>query len=221
MRFRHVLLLGIAILTVAPGDAAPGPNEGVVLNVHGNAAGVETGGDPAQAIGLPFDCEDLSPTAGPDQSGVEWFLVVVVSGRRASFSTVTFGLGGYDESACYISFFGPTRPELQPLEIPSAGWPGPNEGTAVSWAPQCLSGEMVPVYYFGVYVYGSTTIPLGSFYPGQQDGVVSCGVPGEEDPIAEFGSFGCGGVGGENACESVRRGAEDSSTWGRIKNQYR
>jgi len=206
-----------AALVIGPAAFA-GPNDGVVLTVHGNVNGAATGGVPDNAISLPFNCADMSPTAKPDQDGVEWFLVVAASPSRLRFDTITFGLGDYNQSLCYISFFGPARQDLAPLELPSLGWPAPNEGTAVTWSPNCLSGSLVPVYYFGIYAYGAGEIPLGDFYPAQRAVVVSCERPPDEDEILVFGSLGCGGAAGASACGE--RGRQAETTWGRIKKTY-
>lgn len=198
-----------------------GPNEGIIFNVHGNADGAATDGDPCRALALPFDCEDLTPTATPDANGVEWFVVVASSSGYADngFHTVTFGIGDYDTGACYIAFFGPCHSELNPLEIPSDGWPGPDSGTSVSWAPDCLEDRLEPVYYFGVYAYSSQTIPLGPFYPGQDEMVVSCETPPDVDDIVSFGAMGCGGARGVAECPEGGPD-QDETTWGRIKKRF-
>ncbi len=44
----------------------------------------------------------------------------------------------------------------------SAGWRGPSEGTAILWElPRIPKTEMVEVYWFATYVYGSVSIEIG------------------------------------------------------------
>jgi hypothetical protein len=178
--------------------------DGIVLTVHGNLGCVEPNGDPCGAIEIPSDCEQTNPNACPDESGVEWFLAVVTAEEELAFNTVTFGIGNYDPYACYLVAYGPCFPELQPLEISSDGWPGPLSGTSVTWAPNCLEGRLVPVYYFGFYVYyGGGPVPLGDFYPGQSPAIVNCVFPPTEDPIVGFGVMGCGTDPGMRACPQI------------------
>jgi hypothetical protein len=197
------LVLAMAVLALGATVAFAGPNAGVTVTVHGNVTGAETNGDPCGNIPSPDLCVDTVPTAAPDASGEEWFIVLAAGANPLAFTTIVFGIGDYDPYACYLDQYGPCFGDLGPLEVPSDGWPGPNSGTAVSWAPNCLTGMMVPVYYFGAYVYGPGIVPLGNFYPGQNAVVVSCDDPPVEDPIDRFGSFGCGGEIGVQECPDV------------------
>jgi hypothetical protein len=220
-------ILGVALAVLTCGAMA-GPNEHAGLFVQGNAAGVETNGDPCTAIALPATCWDLVPTATPDASDVEWFLIVAVhQPEQLSFNTITFGIGDYDYGAgvAYIAGYGPCFSNYGPLEIPSDGWPigeppGDASGTSVSWAPECLTGNIVPIYYFGFYAYGNPqTIQLGDFYPGQDPNFVSCGSPPEEDSVVAFGVMPLGGAAADPVdCELV---PVMETTWGQIKNIYR
>lgn len=218
--------LGLAFaltLLLATGSHA-GPNEDGILVVHGNVDGVDTGGDPCSGIPIPETCEELIPGAIPDGYGVEWFVVIAAGnglGDGLSFNTITFGIGNYDMQACYIAYYGPCYPELMPLEIPTYDWPGRYQGTAVSWAPHCLSGRVVPIYYFGVYAYGDGIVPLADEYPEQPAAFVSCDQLPEEDPIAGFGTFGYGDAVGQGPdCPEIPV-ASEVTTWGQIKAIYR
>jgi hypothetical protein len=194
----------MAVLALGATVAFAGPNEGVTVTVHGNITGVETDGlDVCGSIPIPANCEDTVPAAIPDSFGEEWFIVLAAGANPLAFTTITFGIGDYDPYACYIDQSGPCFGSLGPLELPSDGWPGPNTGTSVTWAPNCLAGMLVPVYYLGVYIYGPGVVPLGDHYPGQPAAVVSCDDPPVEDPIVDFGSFGCSGAQGEQACPTI------------------
>lgn len=209
-----VLVLALMLLFLQGSHA--GPNEGVVLTAQGNVDGVETDGDPCASILIPENCYETIPEAAPDASGIEWFLVVVARDPDVAFSTIHFGVLDYDLSACLIDQYGPCFEGLWPLEISHDDWPGPNSWTALSWAPECLEGTVVPVYYFGIYVYGSAAIPLGD--PDGRAVVVSC-TDTVADPFADFGVLGCGGAEGYNPCEHST--PMERTTWGQIKVVYR
>jgi hypothetical protein len=210
------LVLALSLVLLLMTGSYAGPNEGVVLTAHGNVDGVETEGDPCTSILIPEDCHETIPEAAPDASGMEWFLVVVARNPDVAFNTIHFGVLDYDPSACVIDLYGPCHQELEPLEISAVDWPGPNSWTAVSWAPECLEGTVVPVYYLGIYAYGSAAIPLGD--PDGRAVVVSC-TTYEEDPFADFGALGCGGAEGYNPCEGPTPTRQ--TTWGQIKSIYR
>ena len=192
------LLLAMAILALASGVAFAGPNAGVILAVQGNVLGVDTLGDPCANIALPGTCEEMIPASSPDPGGlVDWFLAVVVSplANTPNFNTVVFGLGAYDSGLAYVGFFGPCV--VGALEVTTTGWPGPGTGTAVSWSPDCLYGYMEPVYYFGIYIYGSADVPLTD-HPVQDSGVVDCSANPVTDLFGGYGAMGVGGSAGSN-----------------------
>lgn len=197
------LVLAMACLALVAGGAFAGDNDGAVLTVHGDQTGAPTNGDPCTIFPTGVACEDLNPNGAPGDGGLEWIYAVAAGANPLSFNTVTFGVGGYNPGECYVYFFGPCRSDLGFLELPSAGWPGPNTGTSVTWAPACLTGMVVPVYYFGIYVYGPGVFPLADSYPGQSAAFVDCNNPPQEDPVAGFGSGGCGGAQGTLVCPQV------------------
>ncbi|MBU1700694.1 MAG: hypothetical protein KJ970_07365 [Candidatus Eisenbacteria bacterium] len=189
--------LVVMLLILTSGVAVAGPNAGVVLSVQGNVDGAATNGSPCTEIALPAACEDLIPSATDDVDGVSWYLVVVVSPpeNTPNFNTVVFGLGDYTASNTYIGFYGPCVTGA--LEISTQDWPNPNQGTAVSWAPNCINGIMEPVYYFGVYAYSAGNIPL-AVHPVQGGVVVDCSANPTTDDLEGFGVMGVGGNAGSN-----------------------
>jgi gingipain R len=70
-----------------------------------------------------------------------------------------FGLGDYDTDNFVIWEHGACFPSGG-LTIPTSGWPGPNEGIALTTTDENWSGNFVPVYWFAGYVYGQDVIPL-------------------------------------------------------------
>jgi hypothetical protein len=64
------------------------------------------------------------------------------------------------------------------LEIPTDGWPGPNQGTVVATTDLAWNGNFVPVYYFtGYEYYGPGQIPFGVDPPTGFAGFVNCLTP--------------------------------------------
>lgn len=212
------LVAALALVAIAA-QAYAGPNQSVVVTPHGSLDGADTNGDPCTAIPLPELCEDLSSESTPDGNGVEWFLIVAArDDDPLAFQTILFGVDNYDEVNLYIAQYGPCHQELVPLEIQSDDWPHGREGTAVTWAPSCLEGNLVPIYYFGIYTYGPGVIPLGDYFPNQHASVVSCTDPPVEDDIVMWGELGCGGAEGSNPCPLPTPARQ--TTWGQIKAVY-
>ncbi|MBU1702024.1 MAG: hypothetical protein KJ970_19625 [Candidatus Eisenbacteria bacterium] len=215
------LMLGMLILAAGLSGASAGPNEGVVLSIQGNT----TGGpitEPCLTITLPESCENLDPSALPDDHDVEWFLVVVVSpaANAPNFDSITFGIGDYNTGDAYISYNGTC--------IPGAGWsftgawPLPGSGIEITWDPGCTSSDyLFPAFYFGVYVYAPATIPLTP-HPSEPSGVTDCSEDSVFDPFEGFGAMGCGGEPGYNPpCPDIEPTPIKRTTWGNIRSIYR
>jgi len=84
-----------------------------------------------------------------------------------------------------------------PQSIPTTDppWPSPNSGIAIAWAADhAPSGNFVPVYFFGCYLYGSyygsAVIPLAEDPAQDFIGTASCDVPPVTYPAYAWGSFG-------------------------------
>ncbi|MBU1700161.1 MAG: T9SS type A sorting domain-containing protein [Candidatus Eisenbacteria bacterium] len=204
-------LLAPLVLVFWIGSSVAGPNAGGVLVVHHDPELVYTAGV-CDSLVVPSDCTELNPTAAADGSPQLWFVLAAFPDSLANrFSTVVFGLGDYDDTDLVIGAAGPCATFGTPLEIPSPGWPGPNSGTAVSWAPACGSGGLVPVYWFVTYAYAQGSIPLGDYYPNQSSAFVSCGSLPEEDTVSAFATMGFG-TPGENQCP-IAEGQGDDFDW--------
>ncbi|MBU1702325.1 MAG: S8 family serine peptidase, partial [Candidatus Eisenbacteria bacterium] len=122
-------------------------------------------------------------------------------------NTITFGLGQYDPEDLAMGSWGPCDIIGSPLEVATANWPDPGEGTAVSWAPDCLGGELVPVYWFLTYAYSNETIPLTE-HPTHGGTFVDCSASPLSDEITDYGVMGFGVV-GSNPCPGGLDGGED------------
>ncbi|MBU1701644.1 MAG: S8 family serine peptidase [Candidatus Eisenbacteria bacterium] len=192
-------------------SAFAGINEGGVLVVHHDPQLVYSAscGD----LTLPGDCSQLNPTAAADGTPQKWFVIAAfpddVSDR---LNTFTFGLGQYDPENLAMGSWGPCDIIGSPLEVATANWPDPGEGTAVSWAPDCLGGEMVPVYWFLTYAYSNGTIPLTA-HSVQGGAFVDCTQTAGTDAIMDYGVMGFG-VAGNNPCPGgLDGGGDDEEPW--------
>ncbi|MCK4302907.1 MAG: hypothetical protein KAY24_01560 [Candidatus Eisenbacteria sp.] len=85
--------------------------------------------------------------------GVVWY-VLAAWNEDKEWCATQFGLGNYDARVFAFSDFGACFPGIEGLEIPTAGWPGPNDGTAFVVTGDPWTGNYVPVYYFTGYAYG-------------------------------------------------------------------
>lgn len=210
MKITHVLLLyGMASLV---STAVAGPNVGGVLVVHSDPEIVYTTAcSGADTISL---CSSLISEA-PDNGIVNWIVLVAFpESRSGAISTISFGLGDYDAEASYIAYWEACNTNLNPIEIPTDNWPQPGTGTSISWAPSCLSGELIPIYRFQSYVNAPGTIPLAP-HPthGWEEGFVDCDA--QQDPILGFGILGLG-VPGHNPCPEAAEIVVEG-TWGVIE----
>jgi hypothetical protein len=185
------LLMAMALLVLVSGSAfAVGSNPGVVLAVQGDVLGVATvdAASPCDLIAMPTTCEGLV-TGATNTAGdpCAFYLMVVVSPpeNTPNFNTVTFGVGSWTGTG-YILHTGWCHPTGS--ELPSTGWPGMNTGTSVSIAPDCWTGNYLqPVYYLGVYNYGTPfEIPLAG-HPTQGQSVVDCAADPQLDEFVGLG----------------------------------
>jgi hypothetical protein len=185
------LLLATAVLAMSAGVAFAGSNPGVLLFAHGDLGGVATTDDPCGFC--PTTCEELQThaTATP-WNGMYWYLAVVVSPPENSpnINTVTFGLGSWDTGLGYVYLYWGPCTSFVVSELSTANWPGPDEGTSVTWAPECHYEYILPVYYFQIYAGGGSppVIPLGP-HPVQGGEVVDCASPPAADTFAGYGAF--------------------------------
>ena len=94
------------------------------------------------------------------QAPVVWYVLAAWSGSKQWCGT-EFGLGDYDAENFAIWEHGACFPSSG-ISIPTSGWPGPNEGIALSTTDVNWSGNFVPVYWFAGYAYGEDVIPLAA-----------------------------------------------------------
>lgn len=116
-------------------------------------------------------CAEQNPAIESDGPLV-WFLLSAFAGERRWCGT-EFGFGDYDAQIFAFTEWGACAPDRH-LEIPTAGWPGSHEGTAVVATEEPWHGNFEPIYYFVGYPYGDE--------PGQ--------IPVDVDPATGFGGWG-------------------------------
>ncbi len=106
----------------------------------------------------------------------------------------------------YIDGFGPCLDGN--MEISIAGWPGPDEGTAVVATHTLWTGNYRPVYWFGGYIYGETFIELTADPSSGFAGLGNCETPSQSfviccDQLGVMGILTDGYWVGPHVCEFV------------------
>ncbi len=100
-----------------------------------------------------------------------------------------FGLGRYTGEVFGFSDWGACFPGTG-LEVPTAGWPGPEQGVALIAGDVPWQGTIIPVYYFAGYVYEQDEIPL-AVHPGTGfGGFRNCDDPPQRWDAVCLGSMG-------------------------------
>ncbi|MCK4304531.1 MAG: hypothetical protein KAY24_09860, partial [Candidatus Eisenbacteria sp.] len=133
------------------------------------------------------DCEDqLNRIDGWDD--VVWF-VLVAWGEDKVFSGVEVGFKRYPSDTFEFTDHGPCF-RYTGLELPTSGWPGPGEGTAIV-AGRSWIGNFVPVYYFTGYAYGTGVLQLGANPHTGFGGMANSGIQVQVWAADAFGGVGC------------------------------
>lgn len=121
-----------------------------------------------------------------------WFILAAWLAPDKEWCGCEFGFGAYDPGLFQYAECGPCFPE-QGLELPTGGWPGPNEGTALVTAGVPWIGNYTPVYMFCGYAYsyhGPGVIPLGVDPPTGLAGFCNCVLPPESWEAGSLGGLG-------------------------------
>jgi hypothetical protein len=125
-----------------------------------------------------------------------WFVLAGWEEEAKTWCGVEFGLGEYDAGVFVMDEARPCYPPTGGLELPTAGWPGPGEGTASVVTGDPWQGNWIPVYVFGGYAYGyggaSTLIPIAADPATGFAGLTNCTHPPEAfefDP-GQLGALG-------------------------------
>lgn len=188
MRVVHLLCAAAVVAGALPGAALADPNDltGGVLIQHFDPRYLPSPGyaPPAGDWCAVYDLYPIQSlpevNAQLDPGYVVWFIVAAWEGEDRTWCGVEFGFGAYSASLADLTGWGPCFPATG-LEIPTPGWPGPNEGTAFVTTAAPWSGNWEPLYWFGGYAYdythGTTVIPIGVDPPTGFCGFCNCATP--------------------------------------------
>ncbi len=189
------VLIALALLSLAMGSASAQETNlaGGVMIAH-HPAGLAYTSDAvdwcATYAGAPLtDSAQQNNMITGDPNADEafvWFVVAAFAQDKVWCGT-QFGLGHFSADDFYIDGYGACL--LDNLEIPTSGWPGPNEGTAVVATSTQWSGNYQPVYWFGGYCYGETVVSLDVDPSVGFIGFGNCEAP-SQTWAAEGGSMG-------------------------------
>ncbi len=118
-------------------------------------------------------------------AGAIWYVLAAWSEPKVWCGT-EFGFGNYDPGVCTIDESGYCVP-VSGLEISTEGWPGPNQGTAITTTgTDYWTGNWVPVYYFVSYVYAvAGQIPIAADPTTSFVGFSNCENPTQSYPVDE------------------------------------
>ncbi len=125
---------------------------------------------------------------------VVWYVLAAWYGEDKEWCGTEFGLGDFYGPAFSFAEAFPCFPD-EGLEIPTANWPGPLEGTAFVTTTQSWFGNWVPVYFFGGYAYdyyGAQVIPIAEDPPTGFVGFGNCMAPPQQFDVApgQLGKLG-------------------------------
>jgi hypothetical protein len=150
-------------------------------------------------------CEEQNPMIMTD-APVVWFLLSAFPGDKMWCGT-EFGFGQYDPYLFIFTLAGPCAPGGF-LEIPTEGWPGPMEGTAIVTTDTPWEGNFKPVYFFEgyYYYYGPGMIPVDVSPSTGVGGWGNCLTPPEVFDAACFPAMGVMGD-GMYCCPEIPTGA--------------
>jgi hypothetical protein len=133
------------------------------------------------------DCEDQVNRIDTGNQ-VIWFVLAAWDEDKEWCGT-EFGFGEYDSDAFVITDFSPCWPEGG-LEIPTASWPGPGEGTAIVTTGAPWEGNFVPVYRFTGLAYEEGLIPVAADPATGFAGMSNCANPPESWAADSLGGMG-------------------------------
>lgn len=193
------VLLALALLGVATSAwADPAVLEGGVFIAHYEAA-VQYCIDPTDycALYTPHAISDPSQAVVqlPNEMNAVWYVLAAWQDEAKTWCGTEFGFGPYAGAAFTYYGFAPCYPVTGGLEIPTAGWPGPVEGTAFVTTGDPWMGNYKPVYWFagkGYEYYGPTVIQIDVDPPTSFCGFSNCMNPPASFAVSAVGRGGMG-----------------------------
>jgi len=124
---------------------------------------------------------------GNDGEESVWFVLAAWDEEKEWCGT-EFGFADYDSTIYVFDQWGPCPSSA--LAIPTPGWPGPDEGIALSLPDMTWMGNLVPVFWFAGYAYDQGTIPLAANPASGFGGTANCATPPQAWPATSFGAMG-------------------------------
>jgi len=201
------VLMALALLGLAGGAVADDLSGGALICHNVPDLGYTTWVEEFEAEApLSWWCEQYVPLTSCDDQVNEIynseeytfydnFYVLAAWAEPKTFCAVEFGLGAYDNGLVSFSQHGACG--IDPATIPTTdpAWPSPGSGIAIAWAVvNAPSGNFVPVYFFGCYLYGayygSTQFPLINDPATDFAGFASCEVPPVTYDAYSMGALG-------------------------------
>ncbi len=199
--------------TIAAADPANLEN-GVLIAHHPSGLQYSAGQDWCQRYFQGFSIDSCGEQHnridlhGSEGESSVWY-VLAAWDESKEWCGMEFGFGEYDPDIYVFLDQGHCFPG-DGLELPTVGWPGPNEGTALATTTMHWSGNFVPVYWFAGYAYKEGVIPLAADPANSFAGVGNCGSRPQMWEAA-LGGMGILGDGIYASVESQKEVPEDGS----------
>jgi len=191
---RILLTLIITIVACPSSGADPADLEGGVFIAHHPATFQYSPGldwcEEYDGLYSISSCEDQNPRIDLDGNLGErslWYVIAAWTESKTWCGT-EFGFGDFDPEIYAFLEYGGCIPN--DLSISTDGWPGPNEGTAVTATDVQWDGNFQAVYYFIGYAYNEGQIPLDVDPDLSFGGFGNCATPSETWAAADYGAMG-------------------------------
>jgi hypothetical protein len=121
-------------------------------------------------------------------TGVVWYVLAAWNETDKTWCGTEFGLGTYDSNS--FAFTASGQCPASALVIPTAAWPGPNQGVAIAATTEPWVGNFRPVYYFGGYAYYQDLMQLTTNPGTGFGGFANCQTPAVPYTASCFGAMG-------------------------------
>jgi hypothetical protein len=144
-----------------------------------------------------YAIDDLSEVDAqlPDDETVTWFVLAAWESEAKTWCGTEFGFSAYSPAAFTYYAIEPCYPATGGLEIPTANWPGPLQGTAFVTTGDPWTGNYVPLYWFGgraYFYYGPAVIQIDVDPPTGFCGFSNCSNPPLSFTVPPVGRGGMG-----------------------------
>jgi parallel beta-helix repeat protein/predicted outer membrane repeat protein len=170
----------------------PGLGYGVLIAHHPPGAVYSAGDAPCDQYALEYSiggCGEQVNRIDGGRSATLWYVVAAWETDK-QWCGAQFGLGPFPPNAFSFEGWGGCSPGGT-VEVPTPGWPGPNQGVILEPPPGASwAGNFVPIYWFAGYAYQPGMIPLSPHPETGIGGWTDCAIPPETWQASCFGSMG-------------------------------